>query len=135
MSTLELKDLWTPAGIILGFQMTVLMWRIQQEEAVRSRGHQQWLIPSDYLSILGLLVLVLGTMLLPILQVISLNTAKALFGLGTLFFVGQILGVAGHYQLFGTGASTTPVWFPMQERVVILTFVVIAIIYLVFAMR
>lgn len=127
---IELKDLWTPVGLLLGFQMTILMWRIQQEEAVRAKGDIPWLIPSDYLSILGMLVFVVGTMLLPLAGVVCQKTAETFFGLGALLFVGQLLGVAGHYQLFNLSSPSVPQWLPLQEKVVLFIVLVAGAVYL-----
>ena len=56
----DLKDLWTPAGLILGFQVTLFKWRLERESEVGDKGDIPWLVPSDYISILGMFSFVFG---------------------------------------------------------------------------
>lgn len=131
----ELKDLWTPVGLILGFQVTLFKWRLERESEVGDKGDIPWLVPSDYLSIVGMLVLVLGAILLPLSAVFSIKIARISFGLGSLLFVGQALGLAGHYQLYNRSKKRQFVWFPLQERVVILLTLVGATAYLLLVLH
>jgi hypothetical protein len=34
----DLKDLWTPTGLLLGFQATLFKWRIERESEVGDKG-------------------------------------------------------------------------------------------------
>src|SRR5215469_11682673 len=110
----ELKDLWTPTGLILGFQVTLFKWRLEREAEVGDKGDIPWLVPSDYLSIAGMLILSFGVILLPLSGILSEANARTLFGLGVLFFVGQALGLAGHYQLYNKTKERKFIWFPRQ---------------------
>jgi hypothetical protein len=80
--------------LILGFQATLFKWGLEREAEVGDKGDIPWLVPSDYISIAGMLILVFGVILLPVSGRISETTARMLFGLGALFFVGQALGLA-----------------------------------------
>jgi hypothetical protein len=100
MPDFPLKDLWTATGVILGFQMTLFKWRLEEENKVGQNGDVPWLVPSDYVSIVGMLSLVLGVILLPVAGLVGVNVARSAFGLGSLLFLGQALGLAGHYQTF-----------------------------------
>ena len=131
----ELKDLWTPVGLILGFQVTLFKWRLERESQVGDAGDIPWLVPSDYVSILGMLVLVFGAILLPLSGFLSARCARVSFGLGSLFFVGQTLGLAGHYQLYNKSRQRVFVWFPLQEKIVIMLTVIGAGAYLSLALR
>jgi hypothetical protein len=131
----ELKDLWTPVGLILGFQVSLFKWRLERESQVGDAGDIPWLVPSDYVSILGMLVLVFGSILLPLSGFLSARYARVSFGLGSLFFVGQAMGLAGHYQLYNKSKRREFVWFPFQERVVILLTVVGAGTYFFLGLR
>ena len=130
---MALESLWGPTGVILGFQMTIFSWRLLEERKVGYRGKTPWLTPSDYLNLSGMLILVFGIYLLPILDIINLKISKILFGLGVFIFIGQALGTAAHYQLFNITKHRKFDWFPKQEKVVISLVVLIAIAYLVFA--
>jgi hypothetical protein len=134
MKSMEISDLWTPTGLILGFQMTLFSWRLKEERIVGREGDIPWLTPSDYMNILGMLILLFGIYLLPILGLIEIELAKVLFGLGLFLFVGQAIGTAGHYQLFNRTKPRIFIWFPKQEKIALLLFSVISLIYLIIAL-
>lgn len=125
----ELKDLWVPTGLILGFQVTLFKWRLEREAGVGDKGDIPWLVPSDYVSIIGMLVFIFGVILLPLSGVLSAAAARPCFGIGGLLFVGQALGLAGHYQLYNTKQARKFVWFPTQEKVVVILTSVAAIAF------
>ncbi|HJW30056.1 MAG TPA: hypothetical protein VJ508_12530 [Saprospiraceae bacterium] len=129
----ELLDLWTPTGLLLGFQVTLFKWRLEREAEVGDKGDLPWLVPADYVSIFGMLSFVFGVILLPMSGIVSVSMARGAFGLGALLFVGQALGLAGHYQLFNRSKPKEFVWFPTQEKLVIGLTALISLIY-VFAL-
>ena len=57
-----------------------------------------------------------GVLLLPLSSLVSTAVARSSFGLGALLFVGQVLGLAGHYQLFNRSKEREFVWFPFREK-------------------
>jgi hypothetical protein len=61
----DLKDLWTPTGLLLGFQVTLFKWRIEREANVGDEGDIPWLVPADYVGIGGMLCFLFGVILLP----------------------------------------------------------------------
>src|ERR1019366_2234495 len=101
----DLKDLWIPTGLLLGFQVTLFKWRLEREAQVGDEGDIPWLVPADYVSIVGMLSFVLGVVLFPVAGFAPVGVARWAFGLGTLLFIGQALGLAGHYQLFNRSKS------------------------------
>jgi len=115
----EIRDLWTPAGLILFFQVTLFKWRLERETEVGDKNDIPWLVPSDYMSIVGMMCLVFGVILLPTFEMVGQNTARAAFGIGALLFVGQALGLAGHYQLYNKTKRRQFIWWPTQEKVVV----------------
>ena len=127
----DLKDLWTPTGLLLGFQATLFKWRIERESKVGDEGDIPWLVPADYLGIVSMILFVFGVILLPLSGISSSHLARLAFGLGSLFFVGQSLGLAGHYQLYNRSKLRKFVWFPTQEKVVVAATLLIAALYLV----
>ena len=108
-SPIDLKDLWTAAGVLLGFQITAFAWRIERE----TRQKLVWLPPADYLNLLAMLVTVLGVFVAPIFGVASVQAARVFFGLATLLFLGHAVALAAHYELlFTRGRVRTKVWCP-----------------------
>lgn len=130
MDSLHLTDIWIPAGLILGFQVTLFAWRLQEEARVGTKGSVPWLTPADYLNLLGMLVFVLGVYLLPLTGLLNAGQAAVFCGLGVLMFVGHIFAIAGHYQLFNRSRTRTFAWFPVQERIAISITVALVIVYL-----
>jgi hypothetical protein len=131
----DLKDLWTPTGLLLGFQATLFKWRIERESEVGDKGDIPWLVPSDYIGIASMLLFVFGVFLFPLSGIVSAFWARLLFGLGALFFVGQSLGLAGHYQLYNRTKLRRFIWFPLQEKIVTAGTILIAIIYLIISSK
>lgn len=126
----ELKDLWTPAGLLLGFQVAFFKWRLERESEVGDSGDIPWLVPADYVGIAGMLAFVFGVILLPAIEVLSFAGARTAFGLGALLFVGQALGLAGHYQLYNRSEVRKFAWFPVQERIVVACTLLAGVLYL-----
>lgn len=129
MSDPELKDLLTPTSLFLGFQVTLFKWRLEREAEVGDKGDIPWLVPSDYVSIVGMAFFIFGVILFPLSGFISVIVAQKCFGLGSLLFVGQVLGLAGHYQLYNKSQLRQFLWFPLQEKVVVFLTVIVAIVF------
>lgn len=130
MNDLTLAELWLPAGLLLGFQVALFRWRLEREAEVGDKGDIPWLVPADYLSIVGMLTFVFGVILLPVTGLATINFARGAFGLGALLFVGQALGLAGHYQLFNRTQTRKFVWFPRQEKIIVGSTVLLGLAYL-----
>lgn len=131
---MSISDLWTPTGVVLGFQMTLFSWRLAREVEIGDKGDIPWLTPSDYMNIVGMLILVFGVYLLPIMNIVNLDISTILFGLGIFLFIGQALGIAGHYQLFNTKKKREFMWFPKQEKNVLLIATIVSLSYLIIAL-
>src|ERR1700694_1640275 len=123
------KDLWIPTGLLLGFQVTLFKWRLEREAQVGDEKGIPWLVPADNVGIVGMLIFVLGVVLLPVAGVVHVEIARWAFGLGALLFIGQPLGLAGHYQLFNRSKKRQFVWFPSQEKVVVVLTLLIGLFY------
>lgn len=66
------KDLWTPTGLILGFQVALFKWRLERESEVGDEGDIPWLVPSHRHA----LSCVLGVVLLPISGLVRGSVAR-----------------------------------------------------------
>lgn len=126
----DISSLWTPTGLLLGFQVTLFKWRLEREVQLGDQDNITWLVPSDYVSILGMLCFVIGVVLLPASGLIPVSAASAAFGLGAIFFVGQALGLAGHYELYNRQKRKF-FWFPTQEKIVLGLTAFVALLYII----
>jgi predicted membrane-bound spermidine synthase len=124
---IDFHDLLVAVSVLVGFQVTLFMWRIDREAGKKS-DQRSWLPPSDWLGGLSMLCFVVGGLLLPILGLVDIQTAKKLFGLGALLTIGHIFGLVGHYQLFSIKVRVQT-WFPPQERIVLSIFAALTILY------
>jgi len=125
----ELKDIWTAAGVLLGFQITVFVMRLQREIAVGDRGDLTWLVPTDYLNLAGIVVLSFGVFVIPLVETGGQVFALRAFGLAVIFFVGYVFGLAGHYELFNPRTSRSHPFWPLQEKIALLVVAVCCILY------
>src|SRR5262249_42868679 len=124
----EWRDLMVAVSLLLGFQFTLFKWRIEREAGMIDKKQWSWLPPADWVGMLSMLCFVIGVILLPIVGAIDVPTARKVFGLAALLAVAQIIGLAGHYELFLIKKRTKE-WFPPQERLVLLIFGIIVICY------
>ena len=92
---IDFHDLLVATSVLVGFQVTLFIWRIDREVEQHS-----WLPPSDWLGALSMLCFVVGGLLLPIVGAVDIQTAKNFFGLGALLTIGHLFGLVGHYELF-----------------------------------
>jgi hypothetical protein len=60
--------------------------------------------------------------------------ARTAFGLGALLFIGQSLGLAGHYQLYNLTEHRKFIWFPTQEKIVVALTILAGVVYCVLAL-
>jgi len=128
---IEFRDLWLAISLIVGFQLTLFQWRIDREARMVEREPKEmsWLPPSDWVGGLSMLCLVGGGIMLPAIGLIDEGrTTQRLFGLGTLLAIAQIIGLAGHYELF-TIKVRSKAFFPLQERIVLAIFALLTAWY------
>ena len=130
-----LGEIWTAAGVLIGFEFAVLSFRLNRELQVRAAGGPVWLPPADYLSLLSMLVAFIGVFVAPILGIGTLESVRLSFGLAIVLMAGWPLAIAGHYGLFfrAEQKAEREVWFPRQERLAFAVVVVALILYLVVA--
>lgn len=124
---IDFHDLLVAISVLVGFQVTLFMWRIDREVGKKPE-QRSWLPPSDCLGGVSMLSFVVGGLLLPIIGVVDIQTAKIFFALGALLTIGHIFGLVGHYELFTTKVRTHA-WFPRQERIVLSVFAILTILY------
>lgn len=130
---LQLTDVWTAAGVLLGFQVTSFAWRASREVQVGETDDITWLPPADMLNLLSMVVTVIGVFSVPIIFGTTMSFVQSAFGLALLLFVGYPFALAGHYDMYNNKTKRSYRYFPLQEKVVVLIVTIIILGYLWFA--
>jgi hypothetical protein len=130
---IDLGSLWTAAGVLIGFQVTALIWRMSREIDVGEDDRVTWLPPADMVNLLSLVVTMFGIFIVPILGFGSLSFAKKAFGLSVLLLTGYPFALAGHYDLFNRCTARSFDYFTYQEKVVVRVLAVATVLYLIWA--
>jgi hypothetical protein len=132
---IELADIWTAAGVLIGFQITSFVWRISREVEVGKKGDLTWLPPADILNLISMAVAMVGVFVLPILGLAEMSFIRFSFGLAILLFVGYPFALAGHYDMYNNKTERSMLYFPFQEKVVVTIMTILVIAYLFFAFK
>ncbi|MCZ7385475.1 MAG: hypothetical protein O8C63_12120 [Candidatus Methanoperedens sp.] len=132
---IELVDIWTAAGVLIGFQVTSFVWRVSREVEVGKKGDLTWLPPADILNLISMAVAMVGVFVLPILGLADLIFIRFSFGLAVLLFVGYPFALAGHYDMYNNKTERSMLYFPPQEKVVVTIMTILVIAYLLFAFK
>lgn len=127
---MQFTDIWSAAGILIGFQVASFTWRVSREVEVGKTGDLTWLPPADMLNLISMVTLMVGVFILPILNLADLNFAQHSFGLAVILFVGYPFALAGHYDLYNSKTSRSYSYFPFQEKVVVLIIIILVVGYL-----
>ena len=137
----------SPAGVIVGFQVTVITLRLNREIEMGDRGERTWIPVADYLNLASFLVTLVAVFVLPAVGIGTVDGARVAFGLAALLLAGWPFAILGHYKLYPKLALR---WrarsdqtesselrgrehFPKQERMVVVATILIAIGFLVVA--
>ncbi len=129
----QLMDIWTAAGVLLGFQATAFSFRVLREiDVSEKRDDVTWLPRADRVNLFSMLVLVIGVFVLPILGFGGLNFIKYSFGLAVLLFLGYPFALAGHYEMYKT-STRSRTYYPRQEKVIVRILSGLAIAYVIVA--
>jgi hypothetical protein len=130
---IQLSDIWVAAGVLIGFQVTSFAWRVSREVKVGASGDLTWLPPADILNLVSMLVTVIGVFALPILGLADLTFIKYSFGLAVLLFVGYPFALAGHYDMYNNKTARSYLYFPFQEKVVVVIVTILVVAYVIVA--
>ena len=130
---IQFADIWTAAGVLIGFQVTTFVWRISREVNVGEQKDITWLPPADILNLSSMVVAMVGVFVLPILDLVGVNFMKFSFGLAVLLFISYPFALAGHYDMYNNKTQRSFLYFPSQERVVVIITTILVISYLIFA--
>ncbi|GHO51369.1 hypothetical protein [Ktedonospora formicarum] len=131
---IQLSDLWTAAGILLGFQVTSFAARVNREISIGEKERITWLPPADIVNLFSMFVLVIGIYILPVLGFANQKFITYAFGLAVLLFIGYPFALAAHYDMYNRKTKRSFEYFPYQEKVVVITIAILAIAYVVIAL-
>ena len=126
---MQLSDIWTASGVLLGFQTTSFLWRVSNEVARSREGDLTWLPPADIVNLAAMTAIVLGVFVAPAVGAAFVDSSK-IFGLSAILFVGHCFCLAGHYEMFNPNTTRSMTYFPTQEKIAVGFVVLIAIVYL-----
>jgi len=125
-------DLWTAGGVLLGFQVSALWWRVQREVGQAEPGVPICVSASDYVNLAAMVVLVAGVFLYPTIADSFPKVTKVAFGVSTILFLGHAFALVGHYELF-KHAPRPRSYCPPQERIAIGSTGLAVLFYLILA--
>jgi positive regulator of sigma E activity len=128
---IQLADIWTATGVILGFQVTLFAWRVTREVTVGEQNDRTWLPAADIVNLISMVILVVGTLILPTLGLTDSKFMIHSFGLAVLLFVGYPFALAGHYEMYNNKTLRSYQYFPLEEKVVVTTISILAIAYVI----
>jgi len=101
-------------AILLGFQLVALSWRIQREIKMQEAGQRTWFTLADYLVVLSMMSILLGTFLIPTF-VLSARWPIVSIGVSVAFLVFSPIVAACHYGLF-RGKRPCPAPYALPEE-------------------
>jgi hypothetical protein len=127
-------EILAAAGVLLGFQVTSFTWRISREVDVGD-SDLTWLPIADMLNLASMLVVAVGVLVLPILNVANLKFMRLAFGLALLLFIGYPFALAGHYDMYNRKTGRSMRYFPFQEKMVAACVLVSIVAYLIVALK
>jgi hypothetical protein len=128
-----MPEVWVPASVVLGFQLTAFSWRIQRELTLRTRI--KWVPPADFLNLASFGVIVGGVFVLPALDLPrSDEFTRDAFGLGLLLLGIYPFALAAHYRIHPFGNPEEEVtWYSAAEVVGVAIAGVLAVVFVVVA--
>jgi hypothetical protein len=119
----HIYEIWRVAAVLLGFQMTVFIWRLNREVALMSSKPDEtnWFPPADYLNLSSMFVLIFAVFLAPALDGSGDDRASTGLRLALCLLAGYPFAIAGHYRLFRIGKPARRPYCTFQEGVAVLS--------------
>ena len=99
MESITISQLWTVAGLLAGFQIAALGWRINREIAMEADDERTWLTLPDALVTVSF-VLVVVAFVTSFSGSLSTGTVAKLLGTSLMVFAASPFVLAGHYNLY-----------------------------------
>jgi hypothetical protein len=133
--SIKMGEVWTAAAVLIGFQVTVFLWRLQRELELARRKGPNWFPPADYLNLFSLLTASLVLVLPTIIPAMAARGAARVLALSVILFVGYPFALVGHYGLLFTGEvdKLPGKYSTLAEKIIFVLTGVAAISYLFFS--
>lgn len=128
-------NIWTAAGVLLGFQLAAFQFRLKRELDMADRqDFPVWLPFADMLNLAAFVVVAGGVYALPILGASNPALPRDALGLGVVMLAFYPFALVGHYKLFTERGPVQRGKCPWEELVVLIGAVLAVIVYLVVAL-
>jgi hypothetical protein len=95
--------LWTVASVILGFQITAFIFRLQRETSLR--WEERHFPACEYLNLVSIALSVAGVFVMPLVWRVHPSTVKGMFTAAMSLFAFYPFAVAAHYKILFRGTA------------------------------
>jgi hypothetical protein len=114
----DLKDLWTVASVILGFQITAFTWRMTRETGFPEA--QRRFPPCEYLNLFSLVMSALGVFVLPLLRPnLAFQAVIGVFACSMILLGIYPFAVVAHYKLLFTRRGGAVTFCSVPEGILV----------------
>ena len=96
----KLWNLWAVAGVVAGFQVVALRWRIKRELRMEEHKETVWFPYVDWMLLISFIGLLIFVFILPTLTTISVECVARFLAVCMIPLGVYPVGLIGHYQLF-----------------------------------
>jgi hypothetical protein len=115
---LDLYQLWRSVGVLVGFQITVLGWRILREQKMsEAQGNKIWFPVADYMNIFSIAISMVSVFIVPMVGQTP-RLRMWMLGMSLMLFTAFPFALVGHYEIFTPNVRHEATYFPRQERIV-----------------
>jgi hypothetical protein len=115
---LNIYELWRSVGVLVGFQITVLGWRIAREQTFAKERTQIRFPIADYFNLGSITISMISIFILPIVGEWP-RLRMALLGVSFLLFTAFPFALVGHYEIFRPNDHPEALtYWPRQEKIV-----------------
>ncbi len=99
--------LWSPALILLGFQLTLLAMRIGREQKMGDAGRPVWIPLAEWLNLGSMLITVFLVIVPSLLGLSDAKFSRFAFAVAVALLGGYPFALSAHYDLFKGNPATT----------------------------
>jgi len=132
---LNIYELWRAIGILVGFQITVLGWRVAREQKRAETRKEIWFPIADYLNVASIAISMLSVFIIPIVGDWP-RLRLGLLGVSLLLFTASPFALIGHYGMFTPNKHPQDLrYWPYQEKVVTFITAVLIVVFVIWYCR